>query len=167
MTKKTKILLFLLAASALLFVYLLLSSETLVMEGTKNNGRAAPTVSENRTEPDKTVAAVDLQAVESEHRAEMSKILDDYTALVGEIGTGTTTGGDQNDLIRQAEEIKSRISGLKAPVAGYKDTHLDLVLSIDRMENFINGGDNAEKDDGLKLLAQARQNFESLSSGRN
>jgi hypothetical protein len=173
MTQKTKILLLLASASALVFAYLIISSRPLVMDGAKDNG--AKTAIKGPTEPGK---AVDLQEVAVAHKTEMTKILDDYASLVNEISAdggivghnSVMTAGmadERENLLRQAEELKSRISGLKAPTAEHKDTHLNLVLSIDRIENFINDGDEGERENGLMLLARARQDFELLSNGRN
>jgi hypothetical protein len=166
MTEKANVLL-LLAAAALMFVfYLILSSEIVTVEKAERNDGV--TVAQDRAEGN---GKIDLNLVRKNHREEMKKIFRDYEELVSEIGVNggayanaAATAGESEraEWFKKVGELKSRISGLKAPAAEDKDLHLHLILSVSRMETFLREGNQRERETGIKLLAQAQKDFESL-----
>lgn len=166
MTRQTKVLAVLFFASFSIFFYLALSSHIAFIRRAEKGAPPAPV-----DQP----AGAGSGEIGDVHWPEMSKIMADYAALVDAIkneggGDGSSSAdayaaGDKDnrdDFLRRTEELKTRISGLKAPDAGYKDLHLNLILSVSSMENFLKGGGEEEKENGLRFLAEARNDFSAM-----
>jgi hypothetical protein len=94
---------------------------------------------------DKSSKKIDLSKMEDDYRSEIKiRFSEIYTYL-------TSAAFDSGKL----ESIKSGILSLRVPVK-YKDLHLELVLAIDKMENFEKYGKMDDKKNSLKILDQVK-----------
>lgn len=137
MSKKSKILIFLLIITLLLFLYLVLTSESL--------GRGANTKINSRADEIK-------EKLSNDYKTAVSKIVNDYEQLAGETETAAGEG----------EHLKNQLLELKVP-AEFKDLHFSLVLALIKLENYWQTGGEEEKSESERLVNQAKLNYDWLN----
>jgi len=122
---KTNILLFLLVATLVLMIIILLQVKV-------------TSVKENLPD-DKPIENIVIDR--EEYKRNILSALDEYDQVVSEAGlSGTSTkqitGG--NDLIFQRiDNLKNKIVEIKAPSTEYKDLHMNLVLSLLSIKDYL------------------------------
>lgn len=135
MTKKGKILLVLFISALLLVLYLFLTSE----QAAKN--KQPQNVSKNEER-------VDLVKLENDYKAAAKAILADYSNSIQAADVKTD----------QIGKAKSELLALKVPTK-FKDLHLNLVLSMVKMENFLASRDENEKIASQQMTNQIKANY--------
>lgn len=130
MPRKKKILVILLAVFLILTSYLILSSALI-----KNKLKTA--VSDDR-----------LEARQSDYQEEVKRIFSDYEKLTL----------DESITIEKVREVKQRLLNLLVP-AELKDLHLNFVLAISRMENYLNSRLMQEKNFSRQLINKLKADY--------
>jgi len=136
MSKKLKILLFLLAIAVFLFFYLLFTSESFKQEA---SDRTSDTVKKS-TEAKEQITA--------NYKISVAKIVNDYLRLE----TGSTT-------ISQVESAKENLFNLKPVPAELRDLHLNLVMAFNKMEDYLAGKNNEAREESEKIINQAKSDY--------
>lgn len=105
-------------------------------------------ISENN-QPTKTQALkVDLVKLESEYKARTIVSLNGYLDLVQE-----------QKLNREAlEKIKNELLSIKVPTQ-FKDLHIDLVMAMVKMDNFLQDGKNDDKKISEEIIAKVKKTY--------
>ena len=86
--------------------------------------------------------------LESDYKAEAKSILDGYSQL------SNNNGIDINEV----KQVKNNFLALKVPTK-FKDLHLDLVLAMVKMENFLTSGANEEKIASQQIVSRIKANY--------
>lgn len=129
MLKKKNILILLVVFGLAVLVYLLLSSES-----------------------------ADKKAVEDDGKNEVSTIAIEYTSQMKDLVADYRQIIFNNELdIEKIEAIKNSILGLTVP-AQYKDLHVQVILALIKMEEFIKGGSQNYKAESNNLINEALAN---------
>lgn len=94
------------------------------------------------------IAQVDLKKLEEEYRVETKNILTDYSALL-----------EANNLsIDKVEADKNKLLDLKVPVQ-FKDLHLNFVLAVSKMEDFLKNGKSEDRDASRRMISEIKTNY--------
>ena len=137
MSKKEKILLFLLIMVLAAFLYLIITSESDVI---KNKEAVNLEKDDNY-----------LEELENNYKQKASEILSGYLELLK----------TSNFNIEQINNIRNELLDLKVPVE-YKDLHLSLILAINKMENYLLTGVEQIKTESWQIINRARANYKWL-----
>jgi len=127
--------------SVLLFVfYLILTSENnpAAENDQTNSGQNQPTSEDSKK----------AEALKSEYENNSSAIFSEYLELI-------------NSPTVAAEEVyavKQKFLDLKVPVE-YKNLHLNLVLALVKMENYLRAGQESDKLESQQLISRAAVNY--------
>ena len=140
MSKKEKILLFLLIMVLAAFLYLIITSESDVI---KNKEAVNLEKDDNY-----------LEELRSNYKQKASEILSGYLEL----------SEASNFNIEQINNIRNELLDLKVP-AEYKDLHLSLILAINKMENYLLTGVEQIKIESWQIINRARANYKWLGGG--
>jgi len=140
MSKKEKILLFLLVMILVTFIYLIITSESSIIKNKET---------ENFKENDNY-----LEELEDSYKQKVSEILSKYLKLA--------EGSDFN--IKQINDVRNELLNLKMP-AKYKDLHLSIVLAINKMENYLLAGNEQIKMESQQIINQVKANYIWLDKG--
>jgi hypothetical protein len=133
MAKKIKILLALSFVAILAVSYLIITSKPV-----NNVGKQA----------NKEQVKVDLKKLEEEYKAGTKNILTDYSALLL-----------NNDLnLEKVEADKNKLLGLKVP-AEFKDLHLNFVLAVSKMEDYLKNGKDEDKAASQRMISEIKANY--------
>lgn len=97
---------------------------------------------------DKPAAKVDLGLLEANYKIKTKLIFDNYQRLTQDPESATV------DQIRLTRE---QLLDLKVP-AKFKQLHLDLVMAMSKMEDYINNGDGQKLLDSRQLVAAIKTN---------
>lgn len=135
MTNKAKILTALLIISLSVVVYLV----------------TRPKI-EQKKEVQKKEEKIDLFHLEQAYKSQTKLILANYLRLAQ----------DETLALDIVGRTKDQLLNLKVP-AQFKDLHLSLVLALDKMENYINNGDQAEKQKSFELIDKAKKDYDWLN----
>ncbi len=135
MSKNAKILIILLAVVVLAAIYLLFNLHSLA-RNKQEGAKVAQT------------SAVDLKKMETDYKARSKTILADYEKLAEE--------PDVKEA--QIQGAKSRLLDLKVPTQ-FKDLHINLVLAMVKMEDFLKTGDANEKIASQQMINQAKASY--------
>ncbi|KKR21376.1 MAG: hypothetical protein UT48_C0009G0008 [Parcubacteria group bacterium GW2011_GWE2_39_37] len=95
---------------------------------------------------------VDLIQLENEYKEKTKLLVDSYLLLLQ---------SDQLDL-EKLKQIKDQLLALKVPDE-FKDLHVNLVLSIDSVNNAELGGDKNKKIASIELVNKNKENFSWLN----
>ena len=133
MTKKNKIILIFFIFAFFLVLYLVVTSEK---------------TDKNKQYAGQKIQKVDLGKLESDYKAEAKSILDGYSQL------SNNNGIDINEV----KQVKNNFLALKVPTK-FKDLHLDLVLAMVKMENFLTSGANEEKIASQQIVSRIKANY--------
>ncbi len=137
MAKKTKILIFLAAVFLTLALYLILTSESIQ----KNQVI-------NQLTKDKKITQL-----EENYQAKSREIFKAYEQLI------QADNFSPENII----EHKNRLLDLRVP-AKYKELHLNLVLALTKMENYLNQKDAKEKTASLEMTNQLKADYSWLNN---
>ena len=70
---------------------------------------------------------------------------------------------DENLLTLEfINQTKNQLLALKMPTK-YKDLHLDLILAMTKMEDYLEDGDEGKKAESEELIQQAKTEYEWLN----
>jgi hypothetical protein len=133
MTKKIKILLVLSVVAISAVLYLIITSKPV-----NNNGKQA----------NKEQVKVDLKKLEEEYKAGTKNILTDYSALLL----------SDNLSLEIVETDKNKLLGLKVP-AEFKDLHLNFVLAVSKMEDYLKNGKDEDKAASQRMISEIKANY--------
>ena len=139
MSKKLKILVVLLVIILALFLYLALTSRPL--DG--GTGVKANNQSEEIREK-----------LASDYKNSVNRVLFDYWQLVQA----------KDVTVEEGEYLKNRLLGLKVPV-GFKELHLNLVMALTKLNNYLENGDEEEKEESGQMVSQTTAGYDWLSNG--
>lgn len=100
----------------------------------------------------KEAPKVDQAALEDNYKIKAKSVVSDFAASMqsGQFAAGK---------IEQSREI---LLGLTVP-AKFKDLHIELVLALDRMDEFVKTGDASKKTISEEMIAKAKANYEWLN----
>ncbi|MFA4833493.1 MAG: hypothetical protein WC619_01435 [Patescibacteria group bacterium] len=139
MSKKLKILIVLLVIVLVLFLYLVLTSRPL--DG------GAGVKADNQADEIK-------EKLVSDYKNSANRILADYWQLVQGKDVPAEEGG----------YLKNRLLELKVP-ADFKELHLNLVMSLTKLEDYLKNGDEKEKEESGRLMNKATTSYDWLGNG--
>lgn len=143
MTRQYKILLVLLAVAIVAVLYLIINSKPV-------NDVEKQVVNEP-------------QKVEKVEKVDLVKLENDYKENFKEIFTNYVLALQDMDLsVDKAVFIKKQVLDLRVPT-NFKDLHLDFVLAITKMENFLTDDDEKEKEEGQRIVDEIKVNYEWLN----
>jgi len=137
MTKKAKILIILFSFSLLLILYLFFTSEPI----------------NKKIEPDKEVKSgtTKIEQLEISYRQQAQPIVANYLGLL-----------KNNYTIDQVSQIKNKLLDLRVPTK-FKNLHINLVLALTKMENYLTGGKESEKVESQQIISQAKADYDWLN----
>ncbi len=132
MTTKAKILIMLLSFSLLLIFYLILTSEPA-----------------NKSIQNKKIISnsINSQQLETSYKEQVKPIMVRYSELI-----------KGNYTIDQVTQIKNKLLGLKMP-AKFKNLHINLVLALTKMEDYLTNGENSQKVASQQIISQAKADY--------
>jgi len=99
-------------------------------------------------EPSKKATTIDLGRITAEYKGDVKRILADYYALT-EAADFTVT---------QLKSVKNQLLELRVPTA-FKDLHINFVLAVTKMENFLKTGKLEEKTSSQALIDEILLNY--------
>lgn len=92
---------------------------------------------------------IDLGLLEKNYKTQTKVILANYLRLAQ----------DEESLnIEQVRQTREQLLALKVPTQ-FKDLHLNLVLALTKMEDFLTGGDREKKIASQQLINEAKANY--------
>lgn len=136
MTKKAKVLIFFLLILLVLVLYLILTSES----STKLNDFSQQAQDEK------------IVLLEENYKAKAKEFLSAYENLIK----------DNNFTAEKITELKNKLLDLKVP-AKFKELHIQFVLALDRMENYLSQKDEWERSDSLRMVNQLKADYSWLN----
>jgi len=137
MTKRGRILILLIIFFLLIIVYLILTTETVVKNDQVNSA----------TDQNKIIE------LEQQYKKQVIAIFNDYTKLI--------TG--ESYTLEQVSQLKNRLLDLKVPTK-FKDLHINFVLSLTRLENYLLDKDEAEKAKSQQVIGQLKADYSWLNN---
>ncbi|OGF24298.1 hypothetical protein A3H09_02735 [Candidatus Falkowbacteria bacterium RIFCSPLOWO2_12_FULL_45_13] len=138
MTKRTGVLIFFLAVFLLLFFYLILTSGSL-----KEVGQSVRMAEKEK-----------IAMPEEEYKAGVKAILSSYEKLVL----------DNKLTIKKIEELRNALLEMKGFQAKFRTMHLNFVLTLDRMENYLIGKKEQEKNASQQMANQLKADYSWLNN---
>lgn len=152
MTKTAKILISLTSISLILLVYLIISSKMVVIDKEPENFSVND---QAVTEPE----AVDLESMRSEYEKEIDIVLSDLAKLTANyratsslnIISSTSQPVINNEI--KPSMLKSRVMTLTVPEE-YKDLHIQIVLAVNKFEDFYNSGSSQDLAEAIEFAEQ-------------
>jgi hypothetical protein len=97
-----------------------------------------------------------MEQLKSTYQQEARKIVGDYDLFLAQLAAATTspdTGAD--DRIARTRAMKERLLSLTVPTE-FKDLHLNLILSLSDVEQYLADDSAQGMAAGQELLAQAK-----------
>jgi len=148
MKKKVKILFFFSLILLALILFLVLTSESIE----KTDKPGLPTGQAGlSTESVKNAISV---LSEEDYKAKVKEIFSAYEKLPAD--SGLTMG--------KIIELKDKLVAFKGLPAKFKDLHLKLVQSLDKMENYLNQKNEGEKNASLEMTNQIKADYSWLNN---
>lgn len=133
MTKQIKFLLVLLVIAISAVSYLIVTSKPVNNIGKQTN---------------KSQEKVDLKKLEEEYKTGTKNILTDYSALL-----------ESNNLnLEIVEADKNKLLDLKVP-GQFKDLHLNFVLAVSKMEDYLKNGKEEDKADSQRMISEIKADY--------
>jgi len=159
MSKRAKILLILTSLALLLVVYLIftLKPVNIASQQQRETGQASLNSEPLKREVDAEVLSQDYQEAA---QAIVNEIIIEQNGLKAYAGTSTIgqdaeTASTTDEFTAKALErvgaLKIKLMEIKVPLA-YKDLHLELLLVLNQMENFITAREKADIEGSIKSL---------------
>lgn len=137
MPKKPKILIFLLLILFGLILYLILTSESIKPADNSNK----------ELKPD------NLAWLENDYKSRAGEFFTAYESLISH----------NNFTEKNIIEIKNKLLDLKVPIK-FKELHLQFILAINKMENYLRLKDEQEKKHSLKAVNQLKADYSWLNN---
>jgi len=136
MTKKNKVLISLLVILLLLVLYLVLTSGSV-----RDESRPAPAKNE------------DAVQLENNYTTEAKELFNDYLTMI------------QADsfTLESLAALKNKILDLKVPTK-FKELHINLVLALTKMENYLNSRNEQEKIFSQQMVNQLKADYSWLNN---
>lgn len=132
MIKKERILIMLILVFLLATVYLILTSKPIQK------------IDQSRLASDNN----NIARLEEKYQAQAKNIFSDYEKLIA----------NNNYTIEQITQIKNKLLNLKVPTK-FKDLHINLILALTRMENWLINKNESEKIAGEQIINQVKTNY--------
>lgn len=137
MLKKPKILIFLLLILFGLILYLIFTSESIKPADNSNQ----------ELKPD------NLAWLENDYKSQAGKFFTAYESLISH----------NNFTEKNIREIKNKLLDLKVPIK-FKELHLQFILALNKMENYLSQKDEQEKRHSLKAINQLKADYSWLNN---
>lgn len=139
MTKKAKIIVFLLCLSVVLLLYLILTSEPKA-----KFPQAIMKIEQNQL--------TKVEQLEADYTREVKPIFAELVELINQ----------QKYTNQEVSRLKQQLLNLIVPTK-FKNLHLDLFLAIIKMENYLASGKSSEKIESQQLINQAKADYNWLN----
>lgn len=139
MSKKAKILIFLLLIFLALVLYLILTSESI--ENKKLTKQTNQTVKNENT-----------ASLEANYRSQAKEIFTAYGKLAQ----------DNNSTADKVKQLKNQLLALSVP-AKFKELHINFVLALVRLENYLSGQKQEEKNASRQIINQLKADYSWLN----
>ncbi len=161
MSKKAKLIWFLMGLTFILFLYLIITSESI---------KPGYEIVEEEIEEIIVEDLVDVDKITTDYKNEISRIFKDYLVLVEQIDAQNDdeldNENESDELIKtvsvnQITFIKVQLLSLTVPTE-LKNLHLDLVFSVTMMENYLENKDLEEKIASQELIDQIKISYDWL-----
>lgn len=95
------------------------------------------------------IEKVDTEKLENNYKAEVKLIFARFLVLAG-----------RDDLsVLELRQVRDELLELKVPTK-FKDLHLGFALAISRLENFLSGGDDKEKEISRDIIKKIKQDYD-------
>ena len=147
MSKKKIIFIFLTIVLLVVAVYLIRRSPTYLID--------IPVDKQHLTEQDNNQTAdksIDMGLLTKAYQMEVKVVLNNYLRQ---------TQDESLITVDDVSRTKNSLLGLKMP-AQFKDLHLNLVLAMDKMEDYLIDGDEGKLRESQELIKQAKEEYEWL-----
>ncbi|MEA3463861.1 MAG: hypothetical protein U9R14_02200 [Patescibacteria group bacterium] len=148
MSKRTILFIFLIVVLLAMVVYLI--AGPIIDNQNQTIGRKQAADQNNNQQANKLV---DIGLLAKTYKTEVKVILNNYLRQI------------QDKSILTAEytkQIKSQLLDLKMPTE-FKDLHLNLVLALDKMEDYLINGGEEKLQDSQELINQVKEEYEWLN----
>ncbi|MFH1233752.1 MAG: hypothetical protein V1649_03855 [Patescibacteria group bacterium] len=103
--------------------------------------------------PNLALSNISIAQMENGYKAQAKNIFNDYTRLII----------NNNYTLDQITQIKNRLLNLKVP-AKFKELHVNLVLALTRMENWLINKNESEKIACQQIVDQAKTDYDWLNN---
>ncbi len=97
---------------------------------------------------------VDNQALVSDYKDSAKKILADYWQLAG----------SKDTTVEEVEYLRNQLLGLKGIPKDFQELHINLVTALDKLNNYLENGDEKEKEESGQMVSQATADYDWLSN---
>ncbi|GEM_PF-1130550 len=91
---------------------------------------------------------IDLERVKAQYKEDVKGILSDYSFLINK----------PDVTADQIQALKNRLLDLKVPSI-FKDLHINLVLAMTRMENFLSNGNKEDKFFSQEMIEKNKEKY--------
>lgn len=152
MSKQSKILIILVFVALLLVVYLIISSKPVMINNAANSDNLK----------NETINQIDLAKLEEEYKKNVKDIFFDLEVLVKKFkdyktATNTQDNIDSNEEILAAitNDLLKRLMDAKVP-ENYRELHFNLVLVLEKMEDYLNSDDLAVNWEEFDYIERAK-----------
>lgn len=144
MTNKSKIFIFFIIILLIIAVYLAVISKPAKQDHAEkqNNAKTNNVVD----------AMLNLDLLKKSYKLETKVILDNYLRIAQ----------DETINIESVKRTKEQLLSLKVPTE-FKDLHLNLVLALDEMEDYLENGDEADKRKSQEMIEREKTKYEWLN----
>ncbi|MDO9399200.1 MAG: hypothetical protein Q7T79_00720 [bacterium] len=132
MIKREQILISLIFVFLLVAIYLVFTSKTIQKVDQSNL----------------TTANVDIAQLEEKYQTQVKKIFNNYEKLIV----------NNNYTLDQIVQIKNRLLNLQVPTK-FKDLHINLILALTRIENWLMNKDETEKVIAQQIIDQIKIDY--------
>ena len=148
MSKKTTFFIFLIIILLIMVVYLIFGPTT-----DNQNQAINYKQTDNQNNNQQVDKPIDMGLLTKAYQMEVKVILNNYLRQTQ----------DKSILTAEyAEQIKSQLLDLKMPTK-FKDLHLNLVLALDKMEDYLIDGSEEKLQTSQELINQAKEEYEWLN----
>jgi hypothetical protein len=170
MSKNAKILFFLTLLALIVVLYFIFSTRPLTVGEVNKN---VNTVKTNIQDKSNTVPT-DQTAMENDYKKETKVILDEFekttnlavenssSSIRTSIASSTSDSSIADDLKNEISRLHDQLIEITVPNQ-FRDLHLNLVMAFDKMENYLNNRQTDEKITSLKLISQAKTDYDWLN----
>lgn len=144
MTNKSKIFIFFIIILLFIAVYLAVISKPVKQDQPeKQNGAKTNNAVD---------AVLNLDLLEKSYKLETKVILANYLRIAQ----------DETINIESVKRTKEQLLSLKVPTE-FKELHLSLILSLDKMEDYLESGDEADKLKSQEMIEEQKAEYEWLN----
>lgn len=148
MRKNQKILFSLISLVVVLSVYISFSIKNITVDVNTENLQSDAGRKTNYIKPSIS------QRASVKHKENLGVIISDYKILVN--GNSTEANDENVDLLRD------KLIGLVAPDSEYKMVHLNLALSMNKYQDYIEKGQESDREESIKFFEDALIKYQQL-----